>query len=61
MFVKPGPGLKMLYPAPSFTELPESGAEVPDVPYWTRALNRGDVVLAEKPKAEPEPEAEHHD
>jgi hypothetical protein len=54
MFVKPAPGLRVRHPE-TRQHVPEAGIEVPDTDtYWTRRLQDGDVVPAERPQAKDE-------
>jgi hypothetical protein len=68
MFVKPAenkerPGtlLKVRIPR-THAFLKDEGEEVADIPYWYWMRNMGDVVLADPPKPEAEPniQAEGH-
>lgn len=53
MFITPAPGRLVRDPI-TRQHIPESGADVPESPYWLRRLAAGDVVAAAAP-APPSP------
>lgn len=46
MYVRPVAG-RLIRDPHSFAAVPADGREVPETPYWLRALAHGDLVLAE--------------
>ncbi|MDH4122375.1 MAG: DUF2635 domain-containing protein [Deltaproteobacteria bacterium] len=50
IFIKPGPGLRVLDPATG-NPLPPEGLLVEDGTHWRRRLNDGDVEAVESPKS----------
>ena len=45
MFIKPATGLVVRDPE-TMRQVPDTGREVPETPYWMRRLRDGDVVTA---------------